>query len=460
MWSLTDPATASTMARVWILGLVLSMQIAAASAPAPEAERQPGSELRVFLLTLGPGDAAWEKFGHNALMIRDESAGTDVAYNWGIFQFDNWFIFNFIRGRLWYWMEGEDAASMIHWYIQVQDRSVWLQELNLSPAQRLALRDLCQWNALPEHRRYKYDYYIDNCSTRVRDALDRVLDGQIKRAAQQIPSPITYRSETRRLMADDPILYTAVYFILGQRIDRKLTAWDEMFIPMRMKDRFNELSVVDEQGNAQPLVQRELLLHASRRSPPRQDPPNWIGWFLLFGSTWGGIMVVCSLRMPSGSDANAQTSRRAYPWAKWGLGVSAGLWSILCGFAGCFLLYGWFLTDHTWTQDNENLLQLNPLLLPLVVLAPMQLRGSRRAGRAALVLAAAGLTGSLAGMILQVLPMMDQVNGEMIALALPANAGLAAALLILSKHQGISAGATTRELERAGSSKRTKGGSS
>ncbi|WP_428938056.1 DUF4105 domain-containing protein [Fontivita pretiosa] len=434
--------------------------MATASAPTAPQTSQPGSELRVFLLTLGPGDAAWEKFGHNALMIRDESAGTDVAYNWGIFQFDNWFFVNFIRGKLWYWMEGEDAARMIQWYVQAQDRSVWLQELNLSPAQRLALRDFCQWNARPENRRYKYDYYIDNCSTRVRDALDRVLDGQIRRAAQQIPSPITYRSETRRLMADDPILYTAVYFILGQRIDRKLTAWDEMFIPMRMKDRFNELRVLDEQGNERPLVKREMLLHTSRRSPPRQDPPNWIGWFMLVGTAWGGVMIACSLAVARWSGARPQAGRRRGAWAKWGLGASAGLWSFLCGFAGCFLLYGWFLTDHTWTRDNENLLQLNPLLLPLVVLVPMQLRGRGHAGRAAVALAAAALTGSLVGMMLQALPMMNQVNGEIIALALPANAGLAAALLILRKHSGINVGETTTELTGAGSIRRTKGTSS
>lgn len=170
-------------------------------------------------------------------------------------------------------------------------------------------------------------------------------------------------------------------------------------------------------------------------------------------------MIACSLAVARWSGARPQAGRRG-AWAKWGLGVSAGLWSSLCGFAGCFLLYGWFLTDHTWTRDNENLLQLSPLLLPLVVLVPMHLRGRGHAGRAALALAAAALTGSLVGMMLQALPMMNQVNGEIIALALPANAGLAVAVLVLRKHSGINVGKTIKEITGAGSIRRTKGTSS
>ena len=59
------------------------------SPPTGESDRPPGSHLEILLMTIGPGDAVWEQFSHNAIVIRDERAGTDVAYNWGIFNFND-----------------------------------------------------------------------------------------------------------------------------------------------------------------------------------------------------------------------------------------------------------------------------------------------------------------------------------------------------------------------------------
>jgi hypothetical protein len=382
-----------------------------------------GSELSAYIVTIGPGDASWEKFGHNMIWISDHATGSNYAYNWGVFEFDRMFIPNFIRGRLWYKaVREENALDVIDWYISAQDRSVWVQELNLSPAQKLKLRDFCEWHVKPENSYYKYDYFIDNCSTRVRDAIDRALDGQLERAAATMPSELTYRSETRRLTAADPILYPALHFVLGRPIDGKLNGWSEMYIPMRMRDRLREVTIERESGRRVPLVGREQPVHQTSRPPLPTKPPDYIAAFLVAGILIGGAQAW-----------SAYLARHESRAARWAFLTVTIPWAFLAGFAGCFLIYGWTLTDHSWVRNNENLLQLTPVCFPLIVLVPMALGRRRRAASIAMVLAGVALASSLVGLILKVLPWFDQINAEIIALALPANAGLAWAMWTLWK---------------------------
>ena len=86
------------------------------------------------------------------------------------------------------------------------NRSVWVQELELPPSAKAQLQAFLRWNAEPEHRFYHYDYYRDNCSTRVRDALDRVAERRAARARPtRVPAGTTYRFHTQRLTANDPL---------------------------------------------------------------------------------------------------------------------------------------------------------------------------------------------------------------------------------------------------------------
>jgi hypothetical protein len=113
--------------------------------------------------------------------------------------------------------------------------------------------------------------------------------------------------------------------------------------------------------------------------------------------------------------------------ARRGLLVLAGAWSLVAGLAGLVLAGLWGLTDHVMAYRNENLLQLNPLALLLLpgIVGGMRRRGSARVASAA-GLAIGGL--ALLGLLLKLLPWFDQVNGPVIALALPAQLGIAAAL--------------------------------
>lgn len=390
------------------------------TAPGPRgpggAGGPPGSELRVYLMTMGPGAEIWERFGHNAIWIDDPSVQPDTAYNYGLFDLrqEN-FLLRFIRGQMWYWMAGFPAEPYARTYLR-DNRSVWLQELNLSPRARLELREYLRWNDRPENRFYHYDYYQDNCSTRVRDAIDRVIGGAIEAQTASLPTGTTYRFHTQRLTANDPLIFTGLLLALGQRVDRPISAWEEMFLPLALRAHVRRVTVTGPDGARVPLVASERTLFESTAQPPPGAPPSWLHWYLLAGTVTGALA------------AGLGGLARRHVAGRIGLGVVAVLWGSLAGLGGVVLAGLWGFTDHVMAYRNENLLQVNPLVLALAPLVPLALAGSGSAGRAgrwarALAPGLAGL--SLLGFVLQVFPGFDQVNGQMIALALPIHVGYA-----------------------------------
>lgn len=339
-----------------------------------------------------------------------------MAYNYGVFDFtEPDFLLNFLRGRLNYQIAAWPGDATLQHYAGA-DRTVVLQELALTPAQRNDLVDFLEWNLRPENRYYLYDYYRDNCSTRVRDAIDRVLGGAIRAQTAGVPTATTFRSHTRRLTEDVPITYTGIDLALGQPVDLPIDAYQEMFIPMRMRDRLADVTVAGPDGGVRPLVLNTRVIHQSTREAPPDEPPGWLWAFLLIGMAWGGGLYLLG-RRPDGS------RRRAWTFA-----AAAGFTALLVGVLGTILLLFWVVTDHTVTHANENLLQASPLGFALLLLVPAAaLRGAkwrRRAARVAWVAAAL----SALGLVLQILPGLDQVNGQIIALLLPVHVGLALAL--------------------------------
>src|SRR5262249_34065989 len=137
-------------------------------APAPPAD-VPGANLEVALLTFGPGEELWERFGHNAIEVRNRATGAAVLYNYGIFDFaqENFFL-NFARGLMTYRVAAGDPAEELPLYV-AEGRWIVEQRLNLTAPQRARLAEFLAWNVRPEHAQYRYDYFRANCSTRVRD---------------------------------------------------------------------------------------------------------------------------------------------------------------------------------------------------------------------------------------------------------------------------------------------------
>jgi len=395
------------------IGVPLHAQVKQPAPPpqpiASVAPSEPGSNLTVYLLTFGWGDVVWERFGHNAIWIKDRAHGTDMTYNWGMFDFNQPnFVWRFVTGDTRYWMEPIDYSSMVAYYKQ-HNRSILAQELNLTPAQRLKLQQFVQWNALPQNKFYRYDYYRDNCSTRLRDAIDHALSGQLQTSTVTRMTSGTYRWHTQRLMTGDVPLYTGVTLALGHPADKPLSIWQEMFLPVRMANDLRTVNIADSIGTQIPLIRSETAIFTAGRPPEPAAPPYYLPLFVAVGIVFAAVLVLL-VRSAEGGNRFAMFTATAL----------ATLWSLIAGIGGLALVFAWFFTSHYFMGRNENLMHVDPLSIVLVVLIPLSIYARRGIPRA---LKFAGFIALLClfGFVAQGIPFFDQKNGEIIALALPIN---------------------------------------
>ncbi|HZP66688.1 MAG TPA: DUF4105 domain-containing protein [Rudaea sp.] len=379
---------------------------------AAQAVETAAGDVDVALITVGPGEEVWERFGHNAILVRDRATGAARLYNYGIFDFDQEnFYLNFARGHMLYRMAVSDPADDFPAY-RAEGRWIDEQDLALDAAQRAKLVAFLDWNARPEHAQYLYEYFTANCATRVRDALDLAVDGQIKAQTIAGSRGFTYRMDALRLMRPEPLLMLGMDAGLGPFADRRLSHWDESFVPMEFMRQMRGVHLVDATGAARPLVARDTLLAAGHLPEPPEFPPDWTWQALGVGIALAALL--CGL---------ARLHERA--WARVGFGFAAGVLELAFGVAGVVLLALWTLTDHISAWRNENLLLLDPLCLLLVPACFASLRARWRPSPLAQRFAIAVAALAALELFLKIFPAFPQDNRLWIALLLPVHAAVA-----------------------------------
>jgi hypothetical protein len=376
-----------------LLALCLSFSLSAADSQLPV-------ETEAWLVTYGPGEIYWERFGHNAIWIRDAGLGLDHVFNFGFFDFEQEdFFLRFLQGRMSYFSAARPAREEFAGYIN-ENRSIRAQRLDLSAQQKLLLVEYLLEEVRPENRDYMYDYYVNNCSTRIRDAIDLAMGGLLRNEFQPVVANQTWREQTRRLTQADFWLYLGLETGLGSPVDREISRWDEMFIPSVLADALADVNYSGD-DRRRPLVLEDVVLYqSSLESPPREAPTSWPLYLLV---SLGAILVIWLL-CRFGPVRTAVTLARS--------------WLVLSGLVGCVLLFLWYGTDHAVARVNLNLLVFCPLWMVLAFW-----KGREKLA----LLAIAGL--SLLALIMIALP-PHQYNLDVLAAFLPLN--LAAALALFT----------------------------
>ncbi len=316
--------------------LLLSMLLALLVYVPTDASAQ-----EAWLVTYGPGEEGWERFGHNALWLIDEEAGLDHTFSFGYFEMDRaGFYFDFARGIMRYFGSASTSAREFEFY-RGRDRSISAQKLDLTPAQVRWLHRLLNEAIFPVPQYYDYDYYFANCSTWLRDLLDEVTGGALAETMLQHPATQNFREHTSRLNLQRPWLHAGLMTLLGPEIDRERTAWDEAFLPEALAYWVDRVS-----PEGQPLVAETRLIHdAQVHSPPESDTIMW--WFYLLIGLVGGALV----SLPKWFRTNVWT---LLPWR---MAVAA------YGLMGAVILAMWLGTAHYPVAGNLVLFILHPLWL-------------------------------------------------------------------------------------------------
>ncbi|MEX2180382.1 MAG: DUF4105 domain-containing protein [Gemmatimonadaceae bacterium] len=371
-------------------------------------------QLQVYLVTIGQGEYVWEKFGHNALWFVDPGAGVDIAYNWGMFDFNQpQFLQRFLTGDTRYWVEAYPGQALVDHY-QRTNRTITLQRLNFTPDQARRAYQFSQWNAREENKYYRYDYFRDNCSTRLRDVIDLATGGAFRTAARRMPVPHSFRSESLRLVDDLPFTQFGIDLALGRPADREITLWDAMFVPMRMRDAVRLVQI--PRGNVTvPLVAQERVVFEGTAHVERTSAPAlWLPYLLI------GLLLAAELFSVGHVGARSRVVDVIYR-------TEVALWAFVTGLLGLILLLAWAGTQHVFWFRNENLLLANPLSLFLALAALLSVwkpRFARGASAAAIVIAALGVVA----LALKVIPGSPQDNLPVILLLLPPHVAIAAGL--------------------------------
>ncbi|MGD8858896.1 MAG: DUF4105 domain-containing protein [Myxococcales bacterium] len=391
--------------------LWLAPRALADSDPSPWANT-PGEDLALKLVTFGPGSSVHQYFGHNALIVEDTRRGVARMYNFGMFGFGPDMLPKYLQGQLEFWVAATPVRRTFRRYIEM-DRSIHVQELDLTPAQRRALADRLAWYALPENRTYRYHHYRDNCSTKLRDLIDEVVGGQLKAQASG-PARLNYRGHTWRYTEHDPIIHMLLILWMNDSMEQPIRRWDEAFLPNELERLVASARVRAPDGREHDLVKLAYTVYESPRAAVPEDPSRRWPAVLAVGVALGALAVGFALLWIS-------SGRRLAAAPLGVLHVAVGL---VCGVPG-LVLFLFLFTQWKVTHWNENLLLVNPLTFAALPLGFGIAFGSRKAmrwmGRLWHILT---LT-SLVALAVKALPMFDQDNWLPMALLLPMNVGFA-----------------------------------
>ena len=276
---------------------------------------------------------------------------------------------------------------------------------------------------------YRYNYYLNNCSTKVRDVLDIVLGGQLRaatdgsggesgsergtgapeaRAGVDSRPARTWRHHTLRLAAENPLAYLGIQVFMGPRGDEPTTRWDDMWTPMKLRDTAGALLVTRSDGTTVPLVRSEELWVDAARDFPSTAPPRLTAVFLLAGLLAGVLLSLLGYG-----------TREKGRMARAGLIAFAGGWGLFC-LAAAVMIVALHWTAHTFTYWNQNILIFSPLG-PLAAASMIRtaVRGTTSVWGRRFTLCALGLAVVALG--LHLISPLAQGNREMLAFALPLN---------------------------------------
>ncbi|NJN78390.1 MAG: DUF4105 domain-containing protein [Saprospiraceae bacterium] len=198
----------------------------------------------ISLLTYAPVNEIHTVFGHSAIRVFDPERQLDIVFNYGMFDYaaPN-FTLNFIKGKLNYSLGIQNFTDVVR-YSEYRSQTVNEQVLNLNNKEKQEIYAFLQNNFKPENRYYLYDFFFDNCATRIRDILDTTLTTQLSYDKAAVMKDVTFRQLLQEFTQAQPWLEFGIDIILGLPTDRKATFEEQMFLPKYLNESFLNATIV------------------------------------------------------------------------------------------------------------------------------------------------------------------------------------------------------------------------
>jgi len=299
-------------------------------------------EAEISLITCGPGSDLYSVFGHSAIRVNDPKIGIDAVFNYGTFQFTDDFYFKFVMGKLNYMMSVSIFTGFYKSYVY-ENRQLLEQVLDLNKAQKQKLFDLLIDNNRPENRFYLYDFFYNNCSTKIRDKLVEAVNTDVVFNSTPPENDVHFRTMLDLYLVQMDWSDFGIDLALGLPCDVTPNNWDDMFLPDELMVAFDQATINDN-GTVKPLVKETQILFQSipmeHRFPYYMQPAN-LTWFFFL------VMLVISF-------LEVKNRKNYILFDKIYFGI--------IGFFGLFLTFLWLGTDHNATAQNLNILWASPLL--------------------------------------------------------------------------------------------------
>lgn len=310
-------------------------------------------DAKISVITCGTGDELYSTFGHSAFRVTDPRYHIDIVYNYGTFNFNTPnFYLKFAQGQLLYELERSRFDRFLDIYIR-ENRWVKEQVLNLAEEEKDALFQYLQWNAKPENSAYKYDFFFNNCATKIRDVYEQALPNTITFTDKHVTTPKTFRELIQMHLDYNSWGSFGIDLALGAVIDRKASAREFMFLPEYVLEAFEHAT----KKNGETVVHSSTTILEEKELPsPKQNFFTSPLFFVLIASI---IIVIITIR--------------DYKRVRKSLWLDVSLF-VFSGIIGVLLLLLWFATDHTATANNFNTLWAFPpnLIFGLLLLRKQQ----------------------------------------------------------------------------------------
>jgi Domain of unknown function (DUF4105) len=309
-----------------------------------QAQTVLSSQAEISVITCGPYQGElYSAFGHTAIRVYDPVKGFDIAYNYGVFDFNQPnFYLNFTRGFLYYKLGIYDYSDFRDFYIKY-NRYVHEQILQLDSIQKQRVFSFLENNSLPQNQTYRYDYFYNNCASKVRDVFAEVFKDEIKFDGSFIKTDYTIRDLTEIYLQQQPWGDLGIDICLGLPMDKKATPYDYMFLPDYIESSFDHTTL-----NGSSIVKQKIPVY---ESIPEKIPFHWYHPWIVFGLLFL-LSAILSYR--------DWKKKKASKW------FDITLFGVT-GLLGILLLTLWVATDHKAAANNFNLLWAFPLHLVVAI---------------------------------------------------------------------------------------------